>query len=274
LVCVAATTFLAAGCGKTSVTVATTNDIESSEMYGQLVREFEKQSGMTVKTVVFDSSAAVLEAGAQGQADALLVGKVMALDELNKQGYARSTSDVFYSDFVVVGPEGDPAQIKGLDCPGKSCKKIGTAGEEFVACGNASDLDSKVMGYWVKCGIDPVGQAWFSRTGSDVAATLQVASDQQAYTICDMSTWLQNKDGLNLTKLVEGCTMLMNQYDLVVVNPDAFPGQKLNTSGADKLAEFMTGESGQQMVGAYQESGVVIYHPNATRQADEQPMNI
>lgn len=259
-----------AGCGTASVVVATTGETAQSPLYGMLVEQFEQDYGVTVKTETYGSSKEVLEAGAQGKADALLVSNKMALDEWINQGYALSAPDVFYSDFIVVGPEADPAQIRGLDCPGKSCKKIGTAGEAFVARGDGSDLDAKVMGYWAKCGVDPAGQAWFTKTGEDMVATLTVAGETQAYTVCDMSTWLGNKDSVELSKLVEGCTMLMNQFSLVVIDPAKFPDAKLNTEGARKFEEFLVSPSGQEMIGAYEEAGVVIYHPNVTKEAEEE----
>lgn len=272
LACITAAVFLVTGCGTATITIATTAGMAQSPLYGMMVKEFEKANGVTVQTVTCDNSKKVLEAGAQGQADALLVSNKMALEEWMKEGNALSASDVFYSDYIVVGPDNDPAQIRGLDCPGKSCKKIGTAGQPFVCCGDGSDLDTKVMGYWGKCGVDPTGQAWFTQTGEGVMATLAVAGDKQAYTICDMSTWLENKDNVPLVKLVEGCTMLMNQYSLMVLNPDKFPGVKMNTAGAEKLAEFMIGDTCQNMVGDYQELGMVIYHPNATKQSEEMKM--
>jgi tungstate transport system substrate-binding protein len=269
LACITAAVILISGCGTATVVLATTSDIAQSALYGTMVKEFESVNGVTVKTETYDNSVEVMKAGAQGQADALLVSNKMALDEWMKDGNALSANDVFYNDFIVVGPDSDPAQIRGLDCPGKSCKKIGTAGLPFVARGDGSDLDAKVMGYWDKCGVNPAGQAWFTKTEEGMVVTLTEAGDSQAYTVCDMSTWLENKDSIPLAKLVEGCSMLMNQYSLVVINPDNFPGNKLNKVGAEKLAEFMTGEAGQSIIGAYQESGVVIYHPNATRQSDE-----
>jgi tungstate transport system substrate-binding protein len=270
LACMAAAGIVITGCGTATVVVATTSETAQSPLYGMLVERFEKDNGVTVKTETYGSSKEVLEAGAQGKADALLVSNKMALDEWMNQGYALSAPDVFYSDFIVVGPEADPAQIKGLDCPGKSCKKIGTAGEAFVARGDGSDLDAKVMGYWAKCGVDPAGQSWFTKTGEDMAATLAVAGEEQAYTVCDMSTWLKNKDSVELNKLVEGCTMLMNQYSFVVIDPGKFPDAKLNTEGAQKFEDFLVSPAGQEMIGAYEEAGVVIYHPNVTAQADEE----
>ncbi len=66
----------------------------------------------------------------------------------------------------------------------------------------------------------------------------------------------------------------MNQYSLVVIDPAKFPDTEMNMEGAQKLAEFMVSESGQEMIGAYEEAGVVIYHPNATQEAEEQTMNM
>ncbi len=259
-----------AGCGTATVVVATTSETAESPLYAQLVERFEKDYGVTVKTETYASSVEVLEAGAQGKADALLVSNKAALDEWINQGYSLSANDVFYSEFLVIGPEADPAQVRGLDCPAKSCKKIGMAGLPFVARGDGSDLDAKVKGYWVKNGLNPVGQPWYTPDGGDMLATLQLAGEQQGYTVCDTSTWLENKGDIPLTDLVVKCTMLMNQYSLVVIDPAKFPDLELYTEGAEKLAEFMIGEAGQEMTGAYQESGVVIYYPNATKQADEQ----
>lgn len=256
LVTLPAAALFAAGCGAGAVVIATTSEMAQSELYTKLVKEFEKQNGVKVRTKSYRNSVEVLSAGERGEADALLVSNKPALEKWLEEGYAASAEDVFYSDFIVVGPVNDPAQIKGLDCPGKSCKKVGTAGAAFVARGDGSDLDAKVMGYWNKCGIDPSGQGWFTKTGQDMPTTITIAGEKQAYTICDTSAWLENQADVPLTKLVEGCAMLMNQYCLVVIDPEA----------AVKLADFMIGETCQGLVGSYQESGVVIYHPNATKE--------
>ena len=274
LVSMIATGILVAGCGTATVTVATTSETAQSELYGMLVEQFEREYGMKVETVTYGSSKEVLEAGAQGKADALLVSNKAALDEWIKQEYSLSSNDVFYSEFLVVGPEADPAQVTGLDCPAKSCKKIGMAGQPFVARGDGSDLDAKVKGYWVKNGLDPSGKLWYTPDGGDMLATLQLAGEQQGYTVCDTSTWIENKEDIPLSDMQVVCTMLMNQYSLVVLDPGKFSDIEMNTEGAQKLAEFLVSESGQEMIGAYEEAGMVIYHPNATQEAEEQTMNM
>jgi len=275
LACMAATGIVIAGCGAASVVVATTAETAQTALYGMMVEQFEKEYGVEVETVTYGSSKEVLEAGAQGKVDALLVSNKAALDEWMKQEYALSSNDVFYSEFLVVGPEADPAQVTGLDCPAKSCKKIGMAGQPFVARGDGSDLDAKVKGYWVKNGLDPTGKPWYTPDGGDMLTTLQLAGEQQGYTVCDTSSWLENKEDIPLSDMQVVCTMLMNQYTLVVLDPGKFPETEMNTGGAQKLAEFMVSESGQEMIGAYKEAGEVIYHPNATQQAEEeQPMNM
>ena len=275
LICgIAAAALVSSGCGPLSVTVATTATIGQSPMYQSLIDEFENKNSVIVVTEEYDSSKEVQEAGAEGKADALLVSKNAALEEWMKKGYALSADDVFYSKFLVVGPDADPAQIRGLDCPAKSCKKIGTAGMAFVACCDGSDLDTKVMGYWTKCGIDPVGQAWFTKTGEGVEETLTVAGEKQAYTVVDTSTWLANESDVNLKKLVEECTMLMNQYSFVVVDTEKFQDGKSNVEGAKTLSEFVLGKKAQDMIGAYKEADVVIYQPNATKKPGGDVSNI
>lgn len=266
--------FVVSGCGTPTLTLATTATIGNSPVYKALIKDFESNNSVNVTTLKYVNSKEVLNAGAGGKADALLVSKNAALEDWMNKGYASSADDVFYSDFVVVGPDADPAQIRGLDCPGKSCKKIGTAGAAFFACGDGSDLDTKVTGYWVKAGIDPVGQPWYTKTGEAIAKTLAAADGEQAYTIVDNSTWLARQNNLSLKKLVEGCSMLMNQYSIVVVNPEKFKNGEINSKDARAFVVFALGEDAQNMIGKYKESDMVIYHPNATEEPGEKGSNM
>ena len=257
--------FALSGCGASTLTLGTTQSFRQSGLLAQILPRFEKQYNIKVTVVAKDTASEVLKLGEEGKEDVLLVNSREGASSFMKNGLGSYNKDVMYGDLIVVGPSTDPAQIKGLDCPGKSCKKIGTAGATFVCRGDGSDLNSKVMGYWKKCGIDPTGKAWFVVTGQGMVPTLQVASEKQGYTITDMLTWLQNEKQLNLVKLVEGCTMLFDQYTGIVVNPDKHPDKKLNTEQAEEFAEYLAGSEGQQQIGEYKKHGVVLYHPNAPK---------
>lgn len=257
--------FALSGCGAGTMTLGTTRNLQQSGLLAQILPRFEKQYNMKVTVVAKDTAAEVLKLGEEGSVDVLLVNSMEGVYNLVKNGFGSGNKDVMYGDLVVVGPSADPAQIKGLDCPGKSCKKIGTVGATFVCRGDSSDLNSKAMGYWKKTGIDPTGKAWFVVTGEGMVPTLKVASEKQGYTVTDMLTWLQNEKELNLVKLVEGCTMLFDQYTVVVVNPAKHPGEKLNTQQAENFAKYLAGSEGQQQIGGYKKYSVVLYHPNAPK---------
>ena len=257
--------FALSGCGAGTMTLGTTKSLQQSGLLVQILPQFEKQYNVKVTIVAKNTTAEVFKLGEEGSVDALLVNSMEGVSNFMKNGLSSFNKDVMYSDLVVVGPANDPAQIKGLDCPGKSCKKIGTTGATFVCRGDASDLNTKVMGYWKKIGMDPTGKPWFVVTDAGMAPTLRVASEKQGYTITDMLTWLQNEKQLNLVKLVEGCTMLFDQYTVMVVNPAKHPGTNLNTRQGENFAKYLAGSAGQQQIGEYTKYGVVLYHPNAPK---------
>lgn len=263
--------FALSGCGAGTMTLGTTRSLQQSGLLAQILPQFEKKYNVKVTVVAKDTAAEVLKLGEEGSVDVLLVNSMEGVYNLVKNGFGSDNKDVMYGDLVVVGPSTDPAQIKGLDCPGKSCKKIGTAGATFVCRGDSSDINARVMGYWKKTGIDPTGKAWFAVTGEGMVPTLKAASEKQGYAITDMLTWLQNEKELNLVKLVEGCTMLFDQYTVVVVNPDKHPDKKLDTKQADNFANYLSGSEGQQKIGGYKKYSVVLYHPNAPKPGQVTP---
>lgn len=251
----------AAGCGTTTVRVAAPQSLADSGVLNSLVSGFEKSNNTSVKVVTAKTSDAALKVCSAGGADVALVCAPMSVSEFVKTGYGVKDVPVMYNDLMVVGPASDPAQIKGLDCPGKSVKKIGTAGATFVVSGTGSDIDKKVMMYWQKAGLDPAGKPWYIMTGKDKAATLKVAGQKQAYTIIDRQTFLQNKSKVPLVELVTGCAMLMNQFSAVQVNPSKV--KSVDSAAAAKFVKYVTSKSGQDAIGSFKKYNMVLYHPNA-----------
>jgi tungstate transport system substrate-binding protein len=255
---------MVAGCGRTTLTMVTTQEMANSGLLTSILPAFEKQNNAKVTVVAKPTCEAALDYAKSGNADVAMICDDMASAGFVTAGYGYQNVPVAYSDMIVVGPVSDPAAIKGLDCPGKSCKKIGTVGATFVARGDGSDLDKKVMMYWKKAAIDPKGQAWYTTTGKGMAETLKAASQKQGYTITDRQTFESMKDQLNLVKLVEGCAMLMNQYGVLVVNPAKV--KDANSKAAGELVWYLTGKTGQAGIGSHKKYGVALFKPNAEKQ--------
>ena len=171
-----------------------------------------------------------------------------------------------YNDFIIVGPESDPAGIKGLESAVEAFKKIAAAGAEgndvFVSRGDDSGTNKKELKIWAEADIDTEGQSWYLDTGQGMGQTLIVTDEKQGYTLSDRATYIATQN-LELVILVEGDKTLFNQYGVIVVNPDKHEGLKLNTEGAADFVEFLTSEEGQDLIGSYKMEGEVLFKPNA-----------
>ncbi len=252
-----------AGCGQATVRVGTTAWTANSGLLDQLIPQFEKSSGMKVEVVAGATNSEAIQLAQDGKVDVLLVNQTKAESQFIADGGGQTGKPVMFSEMIIVGPASDPAGIKGFDCPGKSSKQIGTVGATYISRSDGSDINMKEIGYWEKCGVNPEGQAWYIKANTDMLGALQVASDMGGYIIVDNLTWLANQNNYNLVKLVSGCAMLMNQYDVVMLNPDEHPGEKLNAEGAGALSDFMTGQTGQELIGSFQACETTIFRPNA-----------
>ncbi len=256
---------LAAGCGTTpTITLVTTKSTVDSGLLASMIPTFEEAYGIKVNVVSAPTCDAALEKAASGVADVALTHNEMAEAEFMKKGAGVEEKDVMFSDFVIVGPVSDPAGVKTFDCPAKSSKKIATMGITYVSRSDGSDTYKKELGYWQKNGYgDPTGQAWYIKTGKGMEETLRIADEKQGYVLTDMATYLKMQDELAIEPIVKGCTMLMNRYSAIVVNPKNSDGDAETEGDAREFVTFLTSRTGQAEIGSYKKYGVTLFHPCA-----------
>lgn len=258
---------VASGCGAPVITLATTQAVSDSGVLDDLLPAFEKQYDAKVVVDVSQTSAGVSNEGLDGKADVLLLNK-KAAEDFTSQVKGTQAIPVMYNDLIVVGPEADPAGVKGFDCPGKASKKISVTQALYVSRGDGSDINKMEMGYWEKNGVgNPTGQVWYVKTGTDMESTLKAASEKQGYVLTDMATFTKTKDGLKLVPLVSGCAMLMNHVEAVAVQGDNQDAETAKLS--QDLVNFMTSKEGQALIGNCKMGEMVLYHPDATKEPAE-----
>jgi tungstate transport system substrate-binding protein len=201
--------------------------------------------------------------GQRGDADVLLVHAPSSEKALIDDGSAINRRLVMHNDFVILGPEKDPAGIKGMTSAADAMKKIFDTGSTFVSRADDSGTNKAELSLWKKAGVDPKGKSWYEETGQGMGATLQVANQRDAYIICDRATYLAQGASLALTLLVEGDPVLLNVYSVMQVNPDEF--DLVNGPGGKAFADFMVSEKAQQMIGAFvdKKSGKPLFIPDA-----------
>src|SRR5699024_1919307 len=118
--------------------------------------------------------------------DVLLVHAKESELEFVEEGYGTERHDVMYNDFILVGPEDDPLNLKE-DNPDNILEGLKTIAEEeftFVSRGDDSGTHKKELGIWETAGIEPSGD-WYLDAGSGMGDVLKLANERQAYTITD-----------------------------------------------------------------------------------------
>jgi tungstate transport system substrate-binding protein len=166
-----------------SVILSTTTSTQDSGLLDVLVPMFERQTGYTVKTVSVGTGQA-LALAARGEADVALVHAPEVEKTYVAEGKLSNRRLVMYNDFVVVGPEADPARIKGEKSAAAALKRIAESGARFVSRGDKSGTHTLELTLWKRAGVAPAAP-WYIESGQGMGATLGIADDRRAYTITD-----------------------------------------------------------------------------------------
>ena len=248
--------------------LATTTSTQDSGLLDVLIPIFEKKTGHFVKTIAVGSGQA-MAMGQKGEADVLLVHSPAAEKKFISEGYGINRRIIMHNDFVVVGPSGDLAKIKGMKSASESFKKIASAGALFLSRGDNSGTHAKEKSIWKAAGINQEGEKWYQQTGLGMGRTLSVASEKNGYTLADRGTYLALKKNLALDILVEGDAILLNVYHVIEVNPAKWP--KVNGPGAKAFADFMVSKETQGIIKTFgvDKYGSPLFFPDAGKKEEE-----
>jgi tungstate transport system substrate-binding protein len=231
---------------KTDLILATTTSTQDSGLLDVLKPDFEEKNNFNLKIIAVGTGQA-LEMGTRGEADVLLVHAPAAEEKIVKSGDAINRQKVMYNDFIIVGPAEDPAKVTGLTVP-ETLKKIIDSKASFVSRGDDSGTHKKELELWKKSSLDPksLGDAYIE-AGQGMGATLQIASEKQAYTLTDRATFLAQKKNMPDTEiLVEGDESLLNIYHVMQVNEEKH--DKVNAEGAKAFVDYMTSEETKKII--------------------------
>jgi tungstate transport system substrate-binding protein len=226
------------------VIVSTTTSTQDSGLLDVLVPMFEKQTGLTVKTISVGTGQA-LALAARGEADVTLAHAPGLEKKYVDEGKMTNRRLVMYNDFIVIGPADDPAKIKGLPRALDALKRIAESQSRFVSRGDKSGTHTLELALWKQAGIEPKG-AWYIESGQGMGQTLGIANDRRAYTITDRGTWLAFQKRISLPILVEKDKLLLNIYSVMEINPAK--GPRVNTAGGKAFADFMVAVETQSVI--------------------------
>ncbi|MDD5126531.1 MAG: substrate-binding domain-containing protein [Dehalococcoidales bacterium] len=242
--------------------LATTTSTADTGLLDAILPMFEKKTGYKVKPIAVGSGQA-MTMGERGEADVLLVHSPDAELKFIQNGHGINRRLVMHNDFIIIGPSGDPAVIKGAKSAIEALTYIAGSRAIFISRGDNSGTDALEKKLWKTAVIDPKGQTWYQETGQGMGATLNVAAEKRAYTITDRGTYLKTRKNLNLDILVEGDKVLLNVYHVIEVNPQK--SDKINAAGAKAFSDFIVSTEIQEFIGKFgvDAYGLPLFFPDA-----------
>jgi tungstate transport system substrate-binding protein len=272
--------------GEKIIKMSTTTSTQASGLLDVLLPELEKDTGVKVKVIAKGTGAAIRD-GMDGNVDVIFVHAKAREEKFVQDGYGTKRYAVMHNDFVVLGPQKDPAAIKGITNAAEALKKIAGANAAFVSRGDDSGTHTKEQALWESTGlpleknvqivvkkgqkkeisfINPQGLGqWYLSIGQGMGKALTFADEKQAYILADRGTYIKYKFGrdvpIDLVVLCEGDPVLANPYGVIPINPKKHPHVKYDLSKS--FAEWLVSEKGQTVIDNYRLLGKQLFYPDS-----------
>jgi len=244
-----------------SIVMSSTTSTEQSGLFGHLLPEFKKATGIDIKVVALGTGQA-LDMARRGDADVVFVHDVPAEEKFVAEGFGIKRFPVMYNDFVVVGPQADPAGAKGNDIAA-ALRKISSSNATFISRGDKSGTHAAELRFWNQAALADKKGSGYKECGCGMGPALNIGASTGAYVLTDRGTWLNFKNRGDLKVLVEGDAKLFNQYGVMVVNPAKHPHVK--QAEAQKFVDWVISSNGQAAIAAYKIGGESVFFPNANK---------
>jgi tungstate transport system substrate-binding protein len=246
-----------------SIVVASTTSTQDSGLFGYLLPIFKAKTGIEVK-VIAQGTGQALDTARRGDADVVFVHAKSQEEKFLAEGFGVKRFDVMYNDFVLIGPNSDPAGIKGKDIE-TALKTIEAKRAPFVSRGDKSGTHSAELALWKQAGIDIAASkgSWYREIGQGMGAALNTAGAMNAYVLSDRGTWISFRNRGDLDIVVEGDKRLFNQYGVMLVNPEKYPSVKQGLG--QTFVDWLVSPEGQAAIAGYKIDGQQLFFPDAEK---------
>jgi tungstate transport system substrate-binding protein len=251
---------------KEKVLLATTTSLYDTGLLEYLKPMFEEQYNAEL-LITSQGTGKALEIASLGDADVLAVHSPSLEKAYMDSGKGLNRRCFAYNYYIIVGPESDPAGIRGME-PVAAFKKIyelgtaGTPGIQLVSRGDNSGTHNEEKAIWKAAGYNYTTDiqksgAWYVEAGRGMGETLQLTNEKQAYTVSDEGTYLAYKGDLDLIPLVDKGDILLNLYSTIAVYNEKFTPEEI--AMANNFVNFMISPEIQEEIGKF---GVDKYGKN------------
>ena len=247
---------------KKKVRIASTTSVQNSGLMDFLIPAYEKNTcyHVSIELTAVGTGKAIRLAK-KGQADLIFVHDPFREEKFVATGYGVNRRTVMYNEFLIVGPENDPANIQKASSAAEAFEAIAKKSAPFISRGDDSGTNFREMDLWEDNGINPWGKGWYFVTGAGMGQTLLAADNKKAYTLVDSGTFLHYQKQIGLLELFRNDDILKNYYSMIAVNPANDP--EVNYRESMDFIAFATSPAGQEIIAGYTREGVALFNPAA-----------
>ena len=258
--------FLLLGFTKTSfskefITLQSTTSTQNSGLYNYILPIFSDKYNIDVRVVAVGTGQAIKNAQ-NCDGDVLIVHSQTSEENFVESGYGLYRQNLMYNDFIIIGPQNDPAEINSSQNAFEVFKKIYNSKSVFSSRGDESGTHKAEIKIWNEINLETnkFNGNWYRELGLGMGATLNVAVQMDAYALSDRATWLAFNNKRDHKVLFEGDKSLFNQYGIIPVNPKKCPTVKFNLS--EKFIYWMLSKEGQNKIASFKVNGHQLFFPN------------
>jgi tungstate transport system substrate-binding protein len=236
--------------------LATTTSTENSGLLAELLPPFEQDNDCFVDVISVGTGKAI-KLGESGDVDVVMVHARTKEDTFVAEGYGVDRRDVMYNDFVLLGPDSDPAGVKGMTDAAAAMTKIAKARETFVSRGDDSGTHAREKQLWQKSGVQPAGD-WYLEAGRGMGEVIVMAGERQGYTLSDRGTYLAFLSKTDLQIVVAGDQGLANPYGAIMVNPLKHPHVKSGL--AKNFLDYLSSAQAKNLITGFRKGGEQLFY--------------
>jgi tungstate transport system substrate-binding protein len=243
-----------------SLVIAATTSIEDSGLFDHLIPRFTAKTGIVIR-VVSRASAVALMTAERGTIDVVIVNDPEALDRFVAAGDGARRHRLMANSFVIVGPAGDPAGIKGMTDAPAALREIARQRAPFVSRGDGSGTHVAEQQLWQAANVNPKARSgnWYRETGLGMGLTVQMANRLNAYTLSDRATWVRFGDRAASAILVDADRRLLNPYEVVLVSHSKHP--HVNVPAATAFIDWLVSQEGREAIAGHRVNGEQLFTP-------------
>jgi tungstate transport system substrate-binding protein len=220
--------------------VSTTTSLYETGLLDILKQRFEQTHPSYNVSFISQGTGKAIATAQRGDADMILVHDPVQELAFLEGGYGVNRKIIAYNFFIIVGPAADPAGAKDR-APLDALQLIQEAGEDdaalWVSRGDRSGTHAKEQRLWAAAGFNYTeirASSWYYESGTGMTATLQLTNQKEAYTLCDVASYLSNlaHGNIELAKIVEAGEDTVNVYAAIACNPQTIAEAKFDASMA------------------------------------------